>query len=187
MGLNTGLPSSYFTLWGKQLTGVIPEPLTQGQVNTINGLNCNVYVGYVNQYTLLQPGITPSGVYVDQVLFRSIYQATLQFNLTNLLVSVPSVPQTDYGEQQLIHICNTTSQAMVDIGYLATNGTYEGAVPVQALDPGDPLPAGFLCQAYPYSQQSAADHAARKAMPITIVANEAGAVQSLTVGVIVNL
>ena len=186
MGQNTQLPNSYFTEWGKVLVGVVPEPLTQAQINAINGNNCNVYVGYVNQYEILQPGITPSGVYIDQVINRAILQANLQFGIANLLVSVPSVPQTDAGEQQLIHACNTVCQAAVAVGYLAP-GTYEGVQPVLDLDPGDPMPAGFLCQAYPFSTQSAAARAARQAMPIYIVVNEAGAVQSATIEVIVNL
>jgi hypothetical protein len=186
MALNDGLPNSYFTMWGKVLAGVLPEPLTQAQINIINGNNCNVYVGYVNQYTLLQPGVTPSGIYIDQALFRSILQVNLQYNVMNLLVSTPSVPQTDPGEQQLIHVCNQACQQMVNIGYLAP-GTYEGIQSVLSLDPGDPLPAGFLCQAYPFSTQSAANKAARQAMPIYIVINESGAVQSVTIGVIVNL
>lgn len=186
MGLNTGLANSYFTMWGKVLTGVIAEPLTQSQVNVINGNNCNVYIGYVNQYTILQPGITPGGIYVDQILNRAILQANLQFAIMNLLVSVPSVPQTDPGEQQLIHVCNAVCQEAVTTGYLAP-GTYEGIQPIIDLDPGDPLPGGFLCQAFPFATQSQADHAARKAMPIYIVINESGAVQSVVINVIVNL
>lgn len=187
MGLNTGLPNSYFTLWGKVLAGVLVEPgITPAQVNVLSGLNCNFYVGYANQFTILQPGVTPSGIFIDLILNRAILQVNLQFQLTNLLISVPSVPQTDPGEQQLIHACNTICQAAVNTGYLAP-GTYEGIQPVIDLDPGDPLPAGFLCQAYPYSTQSLADHNARKAMPIYIVINESGAVQSLVIGVIVNL
>ena len=187
MGLNTQLPNSYFTMWGKVLVGVTAEPITQAQINSINGNNCNVYVGYVNQYTLFQPGITPSGVYIDQVLNRAILQANLQYGLMNLLVSVAAVPQTDPGEQQLIHVCNTVCQAAVETGYLAQNGTYEGVQPVINLYPGDPIPAGFVCQAYSFSTQSAANKDARQAMPIYIVINESGAVQSLTVGVLVNL
>jgi hypothetical protein len=187
MGLNTQLANSYFTMWGKVLAGVVAEPLTPSQINLIQSKNGNVYVGYVNQYTLLQQGVVANGLYIDQVLNRAILCANLQYAVMNLLVSVPSVPQTDAGEQQLIHVCNTVLQNAVTSGYLAANGTYEGIQPVVNLVPGAPLPAGFLCQAYPYVNQTAADHAARKAMPIYIVINEAGAVQSVVIEVIVNL
>ena len=186
MGQNTGLPNSYFTEWGKVLTGVAPEPITSGQVTTITGLNCNVYVGYVNEYVLVTPGITPSGVYIDQTLNRAILAANIQYNVMNLLVSVPSIPQTDQGEQQLIHQVNLACQQAVTLGYLAP-GTFNGVLPILALQPGNPLPAGYMSQAYSYSTQSASAHAARQAMPIYTVINEAGAVQSVTIGVIVNL
>jgi hypothetical protein len=187
MGQNTGLPNSYFTEWGKVLVGVLPEPLTQGQINVINGNNCNVYVEYVNTYNILQPGVTPSGIFIDLILNRAILQLSIQFNVMNLLVSVPSVPQTDPGEQQLIHAVNQACNAAVISGYLATGGTYEGIQPIITLEPGSPLPAGYLAQAYPFSTQSAANHAARQAMPIYVVINEAGAVQSVVIGVLINL
>jgi Protein of unknown function (DUF3383) len=186
VGQNTGLPNSYFTEWGKTLIGIQPEPLSQAQVNTITGNNCNVYVGYANTYTLVTPGITPSGLYIDQVLNRAILAAAIQYAVMNLLIASPSVPQTDPGETQLIHAVNGACQAAVNTGYLAP-GTYNGVNSVLALSPGDPLPAGYLSQAYPYSTQSLANKAARRAMPIYTVINEAGAVQSVVIGIVVNL
>jgi hypothetical protein len=186
-GQNTGLPNSYFTEWGKVLVGIAQEPLSSGQINIINGKNCSCYVEYVNVYPIVQPGITPSGIYIDQILNRAILQYSIQYNVMNGLVSVPSVPQTDPGEAQLIHWVNEACQAGVNTGYLAS-GTYEGILPVVNLEPGDPLPAGYLSQAaYPYVQQTAAAKAARQAVPIYTVINEAGAVQSVVIGVLVNL
>ena len=191
MGLNTGLPSFYFTMMFKQLVGVIPEPLSQSQINTIQANNCNLYVGYVNQYTIFQTGITPSGVYIDQTLNRDILRLNIQYNVMNLLVSSLSVPQTDPGETQLIHAVNEACATAVTSGYLAP-GTYQGTVPILNLQPptasgpGSPMPAGYVTQAQPYSLQTPAAKQARQAMPITCVVNEAGAVQSLVVGVIVN-
>lgn len=173
-GQDTQQPNSYFTEWGKILVGVIPEPLTQAQINVINGNNCNTYVGYVGAYTLLQPGITPSGLYIDQTLFRDILAAGITYSVMNLLYDSPSIPQTNPGEQQLIHAVNEACAAQIVTGYLAP-GTYKGAQPIVNLQPGDPMPAGYVTQAYPYSQQSVADQQARKAMPIYCVVNESGA------------
>jgi hypothetical protein len=191
MGLNTGLPGFYFNMMFKQLVGIISEPLTAAQVGSqslgtgILGLNCNLYVGYVNQFTIYQTGITPSGVWIDQTLNRDILRLNIQFNVMNLLVGSLSVPQTDPGETQLIHAVNEACQGGVNSGYLAP-GNYLGVVPVIDLQPGDPMPAGYISQAYPFSQQSPADKQARKAMPIITVVNEAGAVQSVVIGVYVN-
>jgi hypothetical protein len=186
-GQNTGQPNSYFTEWGKVLVGITPEPLTQAQVNIVNGKNCNVYVGYVDQYELVQSGITPSGVYIDQILNRAILTLSIQYSIMNLLVSVPVVPQTDPGEIQLIHAVNEACQAAVGTGYLAP-GTYEGILPVVNLDPGDPMPAGYVSQAaYPWAQAAPSLKSSRQAIPIYTVINEAGAVQSVVVSVLVNL
>lgn len=185
MGQNTGLPNSYFTEWGKIIVGAIAEPLTTQQIANITGNNCNLYVGYVNQYTIIQPGITPGGVYIDQVLNRAILQAAIQYAVMNLLVGSSSIPQTDPGETQIIHAVNNACAAAVASGYLSP-GVYLGAQPVLALLPGEPLPAGYLSQAYPFATQSAADKQARKAMPVYTVINESGAVQSVVIGVFVN-
>jgi hypothetical protein len=184
-GQNDGLPNSYFTEWGKVLVGITPEPLTQTQVNTINGFNCNVYVGYVGSYTIVQPGITPSGVYIDQQLNRDILSAAIQYAVMNLLYDSSAIPLTDPGEQQLIHAINTACQAAVVTGYLAP-GTYEGAQPILNLQPGDPMPAGYVTQALPFSQQSTTARQARQSMPLYVVVNEADAIQSATIGVYIN-
>ncbi len=186
MGLNTGLASSYFTMKFKVLTGIIPEPLTVNQINTIEGNNVNLYLGYANQdYTILEQGTTPvSGTYMDQILFRDILTAAMQFNVMNLLVGTPSVPQTDAGETQLIHAVNQACQAQVITGYLAPTNNWQGPQIIN-LAPGDPLPLGYLSQAYPYSTQSTANKNARQAMPIYCAVNEAGAVHSLTIGLFI--
>jgi uncharacterized protein DUF3383 len=191
-GQNTGLPNSYFTEWGKILIGITPEPLTQTQIGIqsqgtgINGLNCNVFVGYIGPYTIVQPGITPSGVWIDQQLNRDILTAACQIAVMNLLYDSSAVPQTDPGEQELIHALNAFAcTPAVQSGYLAP-GTYQGEQPVVNLQPGDPMPAGFVIQAYPYSTQSPAAKQARQSMPLYIVANEAGAVQSVVGQIIIN-
>lgn len=104
----------------------------------------------------------------------------------NLLVSSGAVPQDDPGEQELIHALNAFALTpAVQIGYLAP-GTYLGAQPILNLQPGDPMPAGFVIQAPPYSQQSPAAKQARQSMPIYVVANEAGAVQSVVGTIFIN-
>jgi hypothetical protein len=188
MGLNTGAPGFYFTMMFKQVVGITPEPLTTAQVNYCLAKNCNIYVGYVNQYTIFQPGITPAGAgyYMDLVLNRDILKLNIQYNVMNLLVSSLSVPQDDAGEAQLIHAVNLACAQAVTSGYLATNGTYSGTVPILTLQPGAAIPDGYIALAAPFSTQSAGAHAARQAMPITVVVNEANAIQSVVISVLVN-
>jgi hypothetical protein len=182
MGLNTGLPASAFTMKFKVLTGIVPEPLTVSQINTIEGNNCNLYLGYANgDYTILEQGTTPvTGTYMDQILSRDILVAAIQFGCMNVLVGSPSVPQTDAGEGQLIHAVNQACNAQVTTGWIAP-GIWEGPIIIN-LAPGDPLPLGYQAQAYPFSTQTPANRALRQAMPIYVAIIEAGAIHSLVVG-----
>lgn len=186
MGHNTGAPSSAFTLNLKLLTGVAPEPLTQTQFNALIAARCNscVTIGAFSGY--ISNGILSSGDFFDQILDRAMLVNMIQTNLMNLLVSVPKIPQTDAGEQQLIAQVNQACDAMATIGYIGP-GVWTGASVLTGLKTGQTLPNGYLNQAPPYAQQSSGDRTARKAQPIYCAIIEAGAVDSIVVNVNVEL
>lgn len=181
-GLDTGAPGSAFTLNLKQLSGIAPEPLTQTQYLAITNADCNVCATFGPYQNYVARGTLASGDYFDQILYRATLVNLIQTNLMNLLVSVPKIPQTDAGEHQLLAQTDAAGAAMVLIGYIAPNAIWTGN-PVLNLPTDGPLPLGYLSQAPPYSQQSAGDRAARKAMPISFCYVEAGAVQSVQVNV----
>jgi hypothetical protein len=182
MGLNTGLANSNFTLMFKLLTGVLWEPLTQSQVTSLTGLNCNFYVEYNNAYVILQSGTTPlTNTFLDQVLNRDILAANIQYNIMNLLTGTISVPQTDPGQTQLIHAVNQACQAAVAAGYIAP-GVWSG-VTILDITPGTPFPAGFQVVSPPYFTQSSGNRKARQSMPIYVAVIEAGSAQSVVIGV----
>lgn len=194
MGLNTGLANSYFTEMFKTLTGIgsengsqsvsVPTPITLQQVLNIQANGGNLYTTWGGVFTFLSQGrVFASATYLDQRLNRDLLASNIQFALMNLLVDNASIPQTDPGETQLIHAVNQECDLAVQIGYLAP-GTWTG-VTIINLDSGDPLPLGYLAQAYPYNTQLPAARAARQAMPIYLAVCEAGAVQSILIGVYV--
>ncbi len=183
MGLNTGLPNSAFTMKFKVLTGVATEPLTLTQVGVIEGNNGNVYVSRGATYNMQEQGVDPDAQFLDEILYLDMLASKIQFNVMNLLVGSPKIPQTDGGQTQLIHAVNQACEDMRVIGFLA-GGVWEG-VQIVNLSPGDSVPKGYLSQSYPYSTQSRADRAARKAMPIFTAIVEAGAVHSIVIGVYV--
>lgn len=183
MGLNTGLPNSFYTMMFKQLVGVATEPLTQSQVSVLLALNINLYLNYGNAFTFLQAGAMPNGQRFWQIINIDMLVSNIQFNILDLFISVPAVPQTDPGETQLIHAVNQAAAAAALIGFIA-GGIWEG-VTVLNLKAGDSIPSGYLAQAPPYSTQSPANHAARQAMPIYLAIVEAGAVESILIGVYV--
>lgn len=179
MGLNTGFASSAFTLKFQALVGVAPEPLTFAQVANVEGKNGNLYVNYANGYTILEQGIQPNGAFFDETLNLSMFTSEIRYALMTLLVSVPKVPQSEAGQAQLIHAVNQVCQNARIRGFIAP-GQWNGQQIIN-LFPGDPLETGFAVQSYPVASQSTADRQARKAMPIYVAINEAGAVHSISI------
>lgn len=178
-GLDTGLAGSYFILAHKTLAGVQPEPLTQTQYSNIIAANFNVCANFGSFDGLVETGITSSGLFFDQLLFRATLINLIQTNLMDLLVSTPAVPQTDAGEHQLISQVEDACATLASVGYIGP-GTYTGA-PLLSLVTGQSLPLGYIVQAPSYATQSSANRAARQAMPIYATILEAGGVNSVTV------
>jgi hypothetical protein len=185
MGLNTGLAGSYYTLMFKTVVGIAPEPLTQTQVSNIQSKNCNIVSNFANSYAFVWKGQTGrTGWFSDLVTFLDIMTAQLQYNLMNVLVSLPAVPMDNAGEQMLIHAVNGTCDNMVAVGFIQP-GTWEGATiqltPNVGIIPGTALTNGYTAFAAPFSTQSAAAQAARQAMPIYVCILATGAIQSVSI------
>lgn len=185
-GLNTGAPGSAFTLNFKTVSGIAPEPLTQAQYMAILGAGGNAVVTIGGFSGIFSNGQLESGEFFDQILDRAMLVNLIQVNLMNLLTSVPKIPQTDAGEQQLIAQVDDACAAIAAIGYIAP-GTWEGPNILTGLKTGQAMPSGFVNQAPPFNSQSSGDRAARKAMPIYCAILEAGAVDSVVVNVNVEL
>jgi hypothetical protein len=181
MGLNTGLANSNFTMMFKVETGITPEPLTQAQVSLLQSLNINVYVSTANSYVWLQPGVLPNGQFFDEVLNLDMLSADLQLSMVNQLIALPSIPQNNAGEALLLNVAHQVCERAVTRGYIGP-GTWNGQQ-VLALTAGTPLPKGYMIQAQDFALQGSGAKAARQAMPIYIAFNEAGAIQSISIGV----
>lgn len=180
MGLNTGLANSYFTLKFKVLSGVAAEMLTSSQVASIEAANGNVYLNYANTYNWLEPGIMPNGQFFDEILALDMLASDIQYSCINLLISQPSIPQSNAGQSQLLTTVSGACDRSVARGFLSP-GIWQGQT-VLGLIPGTPLPRGYICQSPAQSTQSTADRQARKALPIYVALTEAGAMHSITVG-----
>jgi len=187
-GLTTGLAGSYFTAALKPLTGITAETAVWGgsaqtYYTNITGNNCNVYSNFASTFNVLMPGILPNGQYIDEIINLDILTSNLQYNVMNALTSVPSVPQTDAGQQTLLNACVQACEQSVGIGFIATtNRTWTGPT-VLNLKAGQTLPQGYLVQSASYSTAAASVFANRQSMPIYVSIIEAGAVQSVTIGI----
>jgi hypothetical protein len=183
MGLNTGLAGSYFTLALKSLVGIAPEPLSLTQAGVILGNFGNVYLSYANSYQIFQNGQTGSGQRFDQILNLDMVSSDYQFSIMDVLVSTGAVPQDDAGQATLINVVNQANARAAARGFIAP-GTWTG-VTILNLTAGKALPTGYLSQSAPFSTISQSDRDARKGMPIYVALIQAGAIESITIGVFV--
>jgi hypothetical protein len=182
MGLNTGAPNSAFDLANKPLVGVAPEPLTETQATTLRNQNCNFCASFGAFIGLLNNGILPSGEYFDQILYRAMLVNKIQTYEMDVLISLPKVPQTNAGQHFLLAGVDQACSDMALIGYIGP-GNWTGPAVPPGLVTGQALPMGYMNQSLPYSSQSPADKAARKAMPILCSIIEAGSAETVQVQV----
>ena len=183
MGLNTGLAA--FVMKFKSLPGIAAEPLDQTQVAALEAQNANVYVQRGNAFTILEQGTVSNGQYLDNVIGLDVLIAQIQTNVMNLFVTQTVVPQTDPGEGLIRNVISQACAAAVARGFLAP-GVWTGNT-VGSLTAGTALPKGFLIQSQSFTTQAAGDQQARKGMPITVSVVTANGIQSISIGITVQV
>jgi hypothetical protein len=193
MANNTQLAGSAYTMKfsaGVPLVGVYTEPLTYSQITNIEGLdtdsgpNCNLYINYANSYQILEQGTcSAAGQFFDEILNLDILASNIQYNILNVLTSVPKVPQTEPGQAQLEQAVEAALAQSAATGFIGS-GVWNGKQ-VLKLTPGTALPLGYMVQSDRFANQSPADRQLRKAMPIYVCLIEAGAIHFVTIQVLV--
>ena len=185
LSVNYSGTATAITLAWKQEPGVVAESLTSSQIAALEAKNCNVFVNYNNGTAILEPGICPSGQYVDTIMGIDAFKVLLQTALYNVLyTSTTKVPQTDSGMHQLVTAAEAVCAQFVNNGLFAPGvWSYAG---FGSLNTGDLLNKGYYVYAPPVAAQSASDRAARKSTLLQIAVKLAGAVQSVQLQVIVS-
>lgn len=179
-GSNTTL-----TIKFKQEPGVAAETLTSSQAATLRDKNCNVFVRYNNDTSIIQEGVMVNGYFFDEVHGTDWLQNDVQTAVWNLLYTSPTkVPQTDAGVNQILTTINQRLEQSVVNGLVAP-GVWN-APGFGALNQGDTLSTGYYTYAPPVATQSQADREARKAPVIQCAIKLAGAVHFVDVLINVN-
>ena len=182
MGLELSHKGSAFALCYKTVNGVQPSDLTQSQVEALKALNCNVYVARGYTHFLLENGTVASGQRYDEILYVDRIADDLQNAAVTLLAENPDrMPQTDDSTAQFINRFSSILMGYTDMGVLASaawRGTDIGPVAN-----GDVIENGFLIWADSYDNQSDADRAAHRAVPIQAALTLAGSIESIVVTV----
>ena len=70
----------------KQEPGVVAEEFTDQEADTLEAKNCNVYVEYDNDTSIIQYGVLSSGNFIDEVWGAEWFQNAVQTDAYNLLV-----------------------------------------------------------------------------------------------------
>lgn len=177
--------ATVITLMFKQEPGIVAEGLTQSQANALAANNCNAFVNYNNNTSIIQNGVVCSGDFIDVITGTDWLAVDIQTNVYNLLyTSTTKIPQTDDGVHLIVATVESRCSQAVTNGLLAPGVWNSGGFGL--LNQGDFLQKGFYVYANPISTQSPSDRAARKAPPIQVAAKLAGAVQSVDIQINVN-
>jgi hypothetical protein len=182
--------NSTIELMYKQMPGVTAENLTDAQANALQTKNCNVYVGYDNDTSIIEYGTVGNGNFIDEVWGLDWFQNAIQTSVYNLLFSTTTkIPQTDAGQNQLTNACSAVCGNQPGGAFyngLSGSGVWNSSTVFGALKTGQYLPLGYYLFAPSVDLQSEADRAARIAPPIQIALKLAGAFQEADVLVTVN-
>ena len=182
MGQQLAHAASAFSLCYKTVGGMAPSALTQSQVDAIEGLGGNVYVTRGYTHTLLEKGSTPSGYRYDEVLYLDMIAEDLQNAAVTLLAENPDkLPQTDDASAQFMNAFSSVLIGYTNRGILTT-APWRGTA-VGSISAGDYVENGFALWADSYDNQSEADRAAHKAVPIQAALTLAGSLESVVITV----
>lgn len=173
------------TLMFKQEPTISGESLTSTQVDALEGKNCNVFVDYDNDTTIIEPGKMCSGDFIDEITGTDWLAVTVMTTVYNLLYTSPTkIPQTDPGT----HLIVTAIEQVCDQGVV--NGLMAPGVwnsnGFGTLKSGDFLAKGYYVYAPPVATQNASDRAARRSVPIQVAVKLAGAIHDVNITINVN-
>ena len=183
--VNFNANNATITLKFKQEPGVRPEKITESQAVTLKSKNCNVFVAYNNDTSIIQEGVMSSGDFIDERHGLDWLQNRVQTDVYNLLyTSTTKIPQTDAGNHLLVTRIQSALEAGVNNGLIAP-GIWN-ADGFGFLAQGDTLPTGYYVYAPPVSSQAQSDREARKSVPIQCAVKLAGAIHFVDVQINVN-
>ena len=135
---------------------------------------------------LLEKGGTPSGYCYGEVLYLDMIAEDLQNAAISLLAeNLDKLPQTDDASEQFMNAFSSVLIGYTNRGILAT-APWRGAA-VGSFSAGDYIENGFALWADSYDNQSEADRAAHKAVPIQCALTLSGSLESVVITVNVRI
>lgn len=184
LGRNTTRTMAY-TLAYKKLVGVtVDTTMSASALTTLLAANGNIYINQGHYYNLFRQGHMASGDNFDEIMYIDMMITAIKEGVMDALVSTSKIPQTEQGISLLeAGIMNILEQYR-DIEFIAP-GVWNGST-VLALNNGDVLPAGYLIQFESIASQTLAQRTARIAPPCYICIKLAGAIEHVTISIVVD-
>ena len=182
MGLELSHKGSAFALCYKTINGIVPSELTQSEVESLKALNCNVYIVRGFTHFLLENGTAANGQRYDEVLYVDKIAEDLENAAVNLLAENPDkLPQTDDSTAQFINRFSSILMGYTERGILAS-AMWRGMDTGPVVN-GEVVENGFALWANSYDDQTEADRAAHKAVPVQVALCLAGSIESIVITV----
>jgi hypothetical protein len=181
--------NSVITLMYKNEPVVMPELLTENQIDVLESKNCNVFVTYNfnNGTAIIEPGISCAGApwFIDTVMGIDALVLGIQIALFNALYGTTTkVSQTDQGMHVLATAIESECIQFANDGLLGP-GTWTGQN-IGSLNNGDYMPKGYYVFAPSVATQSISNRAKRISVPFQVACKLSGAVHTVDVSVTVN-
>ena len=182
MGHNTGAANSAYTLAFKSLAGVPTDDLNETDILNLTNKNANYYVTRAASYNMVQPGVTVTGDWFDELIGLDQLANDMQLGCMDVLAHTKTkIPYTDPGAMRFVLACNEACRNARVRGFFAP-GIWDGPN-ILDLERGDALSEGYMCQAEPVADQGASNKSRRICPPIYVCGIMAGAIHSLVVNV----
>jgi hypothetical protein len=161
---------------------VTADSLSLMQLNSLTAKNANAFVRYNNGASIVIPGVSSSGQFIDTVIGADALALAIQTNVFNLFFSGVDIPQDDAG-MHLIKVAGIQPilTQFVANGFIAP-GIWNNAG-FGSLAQGNNLPNGYYIFQPLVATQTAAQRQARISVPFQIAVNLAGAVATVNVAI----
>lgn len=164
--------------------GVVPEYVTETQMDFLTRNRCNVYANVNNGTAIFLNGVMSSELYMDERQGFDWMQNAIQVAIYNLLYQNPKIAQTDSGVTQIVAAVAAVLNQGVTNGLIAP-GIWSGPS-FGNITTGQQLELGYAIYAPSVASQSQADREARKSPLIQCAVKLAGAIQTVDIQVNVN-
>jgi hypothetical protein len=181
----TGSNTVKAAMW-QVLADVAGDSISPTQLTALLGKNANGFLNYNNGASIVQPGICSNGQYIDTVIGADALALAIQTAVFNLFLT-QTVPQTDGGNHLIKVAIQNVLQQFVNNGYIAPgvwNGPPFGGLQANADGTAPTLSTGYYVYQPPIASQNAAQRNARISVPFQIAVNLAGAVQTVSVAIL---